>query len=86
MEAKFNLHIWGCLAKEGIYNHCLRKLDSRTTNGSFIGYSVNSKGFLYFIILHIILKLLIVKFLEDVEPSESVYPQKVLLKGNTRVD
>jgi hypothetical protein len=29
---------------------------------------------------------LIVEFLEDVEPSGSVYPQKVLRRGNTRVD
>jgi hypothetical protein len=57
-----------------------------TTNGSFIGYLVNSKGFLCFIILHKILELLIVEFLKDVEPSRSVYPQKVLLRRNTRVD
>jgi hypothetical protein len=63
-----------------IYNHRLRKLDSRTTSRSFIGYTVNSKRFLYFIILHIILKLLIIKFIEDVEPSGSVCSQRFYLK------
>jgi hypothetical protein len=29
---------------------------------------------------------LIVEFLKDVEPGGSVYPQKVLLRENTRVD
>jgi hypothetical protein len=68
------------LIKKGIYNPCLRKLNLKTTIGSFISYTVNSKGFLCFIILHIILELLIVKFLEDVEPSGSVYPQKFYLE------
>jgi hypothetical protein len=81
MKAKFKLFThWGCLTKEGIYNPLLRKLNSRTTIGSFIGYTVNSKGFLCFITLYIILELLIIKFLEDVESSGSVYPQRFYLR------
>jgi hypothetical protein len=46
METKFkSLHIWGCPVEVGIYNLHIRKLDSETTNGSFIGYAVNSNGF-----------------------------------------
>jgi len=47
-----------------------------------IFYRLSSKleGVLSFIILHIILKLLIVKLLEDVEPSGSVYPQRFYLE------
>jgi len=74
------LHIWGCLAKDRIYNPRLRKLDSRAISRSFIGYPINSKGFLCFIILHIIIELLIVKFLKDVEPSGSAYPQNFYLE------
>jgi hypothetical protein len=51
-----------------------------TTSGSFTSYTINSKRFLCFIIRHIILKLLIVKFLEDVEPRGSVYPQRFYLE------
>jgi hypothetical protein len=76
MKLKFKLFTH----KEGIYNPHLRKLNSKATIGSFIGYTVNSKGFLCFSILHIILELLIVKFLENVEPSGSIYPQRFYLE------
>jgi hypothetical protein len=38
-----------------------------------------------FIILHIILELLIIKFIEDVEPSRSVYPQRFYLEETRKL-
>jgi hypothetical protein len=54
----------------------------RLKDNQQIFYSLSSKleRILGFIILHIILKLLIVKFLEDVEPSGSVYLQRFHLE------
>ena len=43
-----HLHVWGCLAEVSIYNPHEKKLDSRTTNGFFIGYLERSKGYSFY--------------------------------------
>ena len=68
-----HLHILSCLAEVRIYNSNMKKLDPRTTNGYFIGYAVNSKGFRFYCPNSTILvESINAKFLEDYEPSENV--------------
>jgi hypothetical protein len=64
-----------------IYNPNMKKLDPRTTSGHFIGYAVNSKGFRFYSPSHStrIVESMNAKFLEDVEPSGSAYPQRIEL-------
>jgi hypothetical protein len=63
-----------------IYNLNLNKLDPRTTNGFFMGYVVNSKGFRFYCPSHShrIVESINAKFIEDVEPS--AHPHLVELK------
>jgi hypothetical protein len=76
-----HIHIWGCPAEVRIYNPNMKKLDPRTTSGHFIGYAVNSKGFRFYSPSHStrIVESMNAKFLEDVEPSGSAYPQRIEL-------
>ena len=43
-----HLHIWGCLTKARPYKPNEKKLDSRTINCYFIGYSERSKGYKFY--------------------------------------
>ena len=52
-----HLHVWGFLVEIRIYNSHEKKLNSRTTNGFFIGYLEKSKG-INFTILTIVRELL----------------------------
>ena len=74
-----HLHIWGCHVEVRIYNSNMKKLDSRTTNGYFIGYAVNSKGYRFYYPSHStrIVESINVKNLEDSEPNGSVCPQMI---------
>jgi hypothetical protein len=62
-----------------IYNLHIRKLDSRTTNGSFIGYAINYKGFRFYYPSHStrIVESINARLLVDFEQSGSVYSQKL---------
>jgi hypothetical protein len=77
-----HLHIWGCPAEVRIYNPNIKKLDARTTNGHFIGYAVNSKGFRFYCPSNNtrIVESMNRKFLEDLEHSGSAYPQMIELE------
>jgi hypothetical protein len=59
----------------------MKKLDTRTTSGHFIGYAVNSKGFRFYCPSHStrIVEPMNAKFLEDAEPSGSAHPQRIEL-------
>jgi hypothetical protein len=54
----------------------MKKLDLRITNGHFVGYAVNSKGFRFYCLSHStrIVESINTKFLEDSEHSGSAYP------------
>jgi hypothetical protein len=41
-------HIWGCPTEARIFNLGQEKLDERTTNYHFIGYSERSKGYRFY--------------------------------------
>ncbi|KAM1705943.1 hypothetical protein ACFX2K_028156 [Malus domestica] len=74
-----HLHVWGCPVKVRVYNPQLKKLDSRTISGFFIGYPPNSKGFKFFCPSHTprIVEARNAKFLEDHELSGSEFPRNI---------
>jgi hypothetical protein len=75
------IRIWGFPTEVRICNPNMKKLDPRTTNGHFIGYEVNSKGFRFYCPSHStrIVESMNAKILKDAEPSRSSHPQRIEL-------
>ncbi|XP_075083097.1 uncharacterized protein LOC142166959 [Nicotiana tabacum] len=69
-----HLHVWGCPAEARVYNSQEKKLDSRTVNGYFIGYSEKSKGYVFYCQNHSsrIVETGNARFIENGEVSGSV--------------
>jgi hypothetical protein len=82
-----HLHIWGCPTEVEIYNPIMKKLNPRTSNGHFISYAVNSKGFRFYCPSHStkIVESINAKFLEDLEHNECL-SSKDCIRRSTRVD
>ena len=68
-----HLHIWGCSVEFQIYNLNIKKLDSITTSGYFIGHPNNSKDYRFYCPSHTpkIVEARNAKFLEDHEVSRT---------------
>lgn len=43
-----HFHVWGCITKVKPCKLQIRKLDSKTSNGFFIGHCVGSRGFRFY--------------------------------------
>ena len=71
--------MWGCPVEVRIYNPHEKKLDSRTTDGFFIGYPEKSKGYRFYYPSHStrITETENVGFIENDKISKSVGPHKV---------
>ena len=76
-----HLHIWGCPVEVRIYYPQLKKLDSRTTSGYFIGYGINTKGYIFYCLSHTprIVESRNTKFFEESEISGST-PRNIEFK------
>ena len=62
-----------------VYDPNIKKLDTRTVSGYFIGYQLNTKGYRFYCPSHSprIVEARNAKFLEDHESSGSDFPRKI---------
>ena len=80
-----HFHVWGCKAEVRPYNPQLKKLDSRSISGFFIGYSAGSRGSRFYCPTHTtrVIESDRAIYFEDDLDSGSVAPRQIELRDES---